>query len=46
MQLDLLEFPEIHPVFYVSLLQYEASNLLPRQHQEPQKPVIALEKAK
>ena len=45
-QLNLPKSFQIHLVFHVCLLQYEASNLLPKQHQDSQELVIALHGAK
>lgn len=45
-QLDLPESLEIHPVFHVSLLQHEADDPLPGQHQDPREPVVASDGAK
>ena len=45
-QLDLPESLKILLVFHVSLLQHEANNLLPRQHQGPRKTVIVSDGAK
>ncbi len=45
-QLDLTESLKILLVFHVSLLQHEANNLLPRQHQGPRKTVIVSDGAK
>lgn len=45
-QLDLPESLEIHPVFHVSLLQQEADDSLPSQHQDPREPEVASDGAK
>ena len=45
-QLDLPESLEIHPVFHASLLQHEADDPLPGQHQDPREPVVTLNGAK